>query len=41
VENSVDNSALSGLTAMKTLVLSGSAYGEGDFVAILSTFSRA
>ena len=36
VENSVENSGLSGLAAMKSLVLSGSAYGEGNLMAILS-----
>lgn len=41
VEKSVENSGLSGLAAMKTLVLPESAYGEGCFVAILSTFSRS
>jgi hypothetical protein len=36
VENSVENSGLSGLAVMKTLVLSVSAYGEGNLIAILS-----
>jgi hypothetical protein len=36
VENSVENSGVSGLTAMKSLVVSGSAYGEGNFMAVLS-----
>jgi len=40
VENSVENSGLSGLAAMKNLVLPESAYGEGRFIAIFSTFSR-
>jgi hypothetical protein len=40
VEKSVENSGLSGLTVMKNLVVPESAYGEGDFVAIFSTFSR-
>jgi hypothetical protein len=38
VENSVEISGLSGLTAMKSLVLFESAYGEGYSVAILSMF---
>jgi hypothetical protein len=36
VENSVEISGLSGLTVMKSLVLSESAYGEGDLMAVLS-----
>jgi hypothetical protein len=36
VENSVEISGLSGLAAMKSLVLSGSAYGEGNLMAVLS-----
>ena len=36
VENSVEISGLSGLTAMKSLVLSESAYGEGNLMAVLS-----
>jgi len=36
VENSVEISGLSGLTVMKSLVLSESAYGEGILMAILS-----
>jgi len=36
VENSVEISGLSGLTTMKSLVLSESAYGEGDLMAVLS-----
>jgi len=36
VENSVEISGLSGLTAMKSLVLSESAYGEGNLMAFLS-----
>jgi hypothetical protein len=36
VENSVEISGLSGLAAMKSLVLPGSAYGEGNFMAVLS-----
>jgi hypothetical protein len=39
VENSVEISGLSGLTAMKSLVLSESAYGEGHLMAVLSMFS--
>jgi hypothetical protein len=39
VENSVENSGLSESTGWKSLVLSESAYGEGRFDAILSTFS--
>ena len=39
VENSVENSGLSGLAAMKSLVLSESAYGEGYLMAVLSLFS--
>jgi len=38
VENSVENSGLSGLTAMKSLVLSESAYGEGNLMAFSSMF---
>jgi hypothetical protein len=38
VENSVEISGLSGLTAMKSLVLFESAYGEGNLMAILSMF---
>jgi hypothetical protein len=38
VENSVEISGLSGLTVMKSLVLSDSAYGEGNLMAILSMF---
>jgi hypothetical protein len=38
VENSVEISGLSRLTAMKSLVLSGSAYGEGNLMAVLSMF---
>jgi hypothetical protein len=38
VENSVENSGVSRLTAMKSLVLSGSAYGEGNLMAVLSMF---
>jgi hypothetical protein len=36
VENSVEISGLSGLTAMKSLVLPESAYGEGNLMAVLS-----
>ena len=36
VEKSVEISGLSGLTALKSLVVSGSAYGEGNFMAVLS-----
>jgi len=36
VENSVENSGLSGLATMKSLVLSESAYGEGNLMAVLS-----
>jgi len=36
VENSVEISGLSGLTVMKSLVLSESAYGEGNLMAVLS-----
>jgi hypothetical protein len=36
VENSVEIPGLSRLTAMKSLVLSGSAYGEGNLMAVLS-----
>jgi len=36
VENSVEISGLSGLTTMKSLVLSESAYGEGNLMAVLS-----
>jgi hypothetical protein len=38
VENSVENSGLSGLATMKSLVLSESAYGEGNLMAVLSMF---
>jgi hypothetical protein len=41
VENSVENSGLSGLATMKSLVLSGSAYGEGLLVAIFPTVFRS
>jgi hypothetical protein len=40
VENSVENSGLSELAVMKSLVLPESAYGEGGYMAIFSTFSR-
>jgi hypothetical protein len=41
VENSVENTGLSGLAAMKILVVSESAYGEGVFVAKFPTiFAR-
>jgi hypothetical protein len=40
VENSVEISGLSGLAAMKSLVLSGSAYGEGSLMAIFSMLFR-
>jgi hypothetical protein len=36
VENSVEISGLSRLAAMKSLVLSESAYGEGNLMAVLS-----
>jgi hypothetical protein len=36
VENSVENSGLSGPTIVKSLVLSESAYGEGNLMAVLS-----
>jgi hypothetical protein len=39
VEISVEISGLSGLTIMKSLVLSESAYGEGILMAVLSMFS--
>ena len=39
VENSVENSGLSELAVMKSLVVPESAYGEGNLVAIFSTFS--
>ena len=38
VENSVEISGLSGLTTMKSLVLSESAYGEGNLMAVSSMF---
>jgi hypothetical protein len=41
VENSVEISGLSGLTAMKSLVLSESAYGEGNLMAVLSILFSA
>ncbi|MEO5823604.1 MAG: hypothetical protein ABIT71_24125 [Vicinamibacteraceae bacterium] len=41
VENSVEISGLSRLAAIKTLVLSVSAYGEGVFVAFFSTISAS
>jgi hypothetical protein len=40
VENSVENSGLSGLATMKTLMVSGSAYGEGRWKAFFTLFSR-
>jgi hypothetical protein len=36
VEISVENSGLSGLDAMKSLVVSGSAYGEGPNYAVFT-----
>jgi hypothetical protein len=41
VENSVEISGLSGLATMKSLVLSGSAYGEGRLMAVLSMLLRS
>jgi hypothetical protein len=40
VENSVENSGLSGLATMKTVVVSGSAYGEGRLDAIFASFAH-
>jgi hypothetical protein len=40
VENSVEISGLSGLAAMKSLMGSGSAYGEGNLMAFFSMLFR-